>query len=349
MREIEGITDLGKLAAVKWRMTYACNYDCSYCIQRNARKKESRTGGVSADTEKCAAAAGEVSRIIDELGEKAESGVLLEMIGGEVTLLDLDRILGLITSPHLKRVNITTNFSKGADYFISLYRKLKERGVELVLTMSLHTPQTSLEKFESEILKFKAGADGATFKCETVTYDDTPDDPEMLPDGRIIEPEHKDKDYSGELWDFCEENGIDCMVDRDLTAPVDKPARGMKKRPRYRISFSDGTCKELLGRSALITGQDSDTSCFASGGAVASLGYYCTRDYDYVYIKQDRHVGFCKGGADSCKGIEPLEDFHVLDCPALCTVPRCSLCGRMSLSKNPDGISVKRKQDFFVF
>lgn len=347
MREIEKITDLGALAAVKWRMTYACNYDCSYCIQRK-RRTGSRTGGVCADTEKCAAAAPEVSRIIDELGERAESGVLLEMIGGEVTLLDLDRILALITSPRLKRVNITTNFSRGADYFLRLHRMLKARGVELDLAMSLHTPQTSLEKFKSEILKFKAGADGATFKCESVTYDDTPDDPGTGLDGKPIESGPVDKDYSGELWDFCAENGIDCIIDRDLTAPVDKPARAMRRRPRYRVSFSDGSCKEFPGRSAFITGQDSDTAYLASGGSVASRGYYCTRDYDFVYIDQDIHMGFCKDGGHFCKSVEPLENFHVLDCPTLCTAPRCSICGQMSLSKNPDGISVKRKQAFFI-
>lgn len=343
MKEVESITDLVALAAIKWRMTYACNYDCAYCIQRDARKKESRMRGIAADTEECAAAAGEVSRIIDELGERAERGVQLEMIGGEVTLLDLDRILGLITSRYLKRVNITTNFSKGADYFISLHRKLEARGVELVLTMSLHTPQTSLEKFESEILKFKAGAPGATFKCEAVAYDDSPGDPGIDVDGSFIEPETVEKDYSGELWDFCRENGIGCIVDRDLTAPVDKPPRATNKGARYRISFSDGTSKELLNRNTLITGQDSDTAYMASDGKVATNGYYCTRDYDYVYIERSRHVGFCSHGLHFCKGAEPLENFHVLESPVLCTLQLCSICGRMSLSKKADGISIKRK------
>lgn len=330
MRKIEKITDLGDMCAVKWRMTYVCNYSCPYCLQ----KKDA--GSLAEDSRRCAAAAPEVSRIISELGRRARKGVLLELIGGECTLLDLDSVLSEITSPFLKRVNITSNFSKGADYFLSLYKKLKKRNIELMPTCSLHTSNTTLEKYESEVLKFKSGAPDCVFKCESVTYDDTPDD---AAEGE--KPEEKEADPSDELYNFCLENGIACIIDRDLTGLPDKEAKQCNKKPRYRITFDDGTEKELLGRSPLITGQDKDTSYLAVGNGIVPRGYYCTRDYDYVYVHFDKHMGFCRNGEHFCKSLEPLAGFHVLDKPAMCDKPRCSLCGRMSIAKTTDGISVK--------
>ena len=58
--------------------------------------------------------------------------------------------------------------------------------------------------------------------------------------------------------------------------------------------------------------------------------YYCSLDYDYVYIDHTSHIGFKNGY--NCKIREPLEDFHFKDKCTQCK-SGCSLCGWMSVYK----------------
>lgn len=337
--DIRTIIDLGDMRTVKWRLTYCCNYRCSYCIQKRSIDAYERT--IAEDNERMLECAPEVNRIIDELGEGARNGVLLELIGGEATLLDLEALLEKITSSHLKRLNMTTNFSKGADYFLKLYNILKERGIEFSLIASLHTPQTDMETFKSEALKFVQAAPDAVLKCETVSFvaddDDGENDEESF--GGV-----KSTDSSDALVEFCKENGIGYVIDSDIShlSAHQGEAKSMSgnKKPRYRVVSEGGDEVLVYNRNRLITGQTEEfPDCSYKNRAVYTDGFYCTRDYDFVYLVFDQHMGFTrKDGYVYCKNTEPIADFHPSSEPRPCPNHACSICGRMSISRDKDSL-----------
>lgn len=340
---IRTIIDLGDMRTVKWRLTYCCNYRCSYCIQKKSIDAYERT--IAEDNERMLECAPEVNRIIEELGEGARNGVLLELIGGEATLLDLPALIERITSSRLKRLNMTTNFSRGADYFLGIYNTLKARGIEFSLIASLHTPQADIETFKSEVLKFVQAAPDAVFKCETVSFVADDDDEEMSVDGSDDSSSGvKSTDSSDALVEFCKANNIGYVIDSDISHLSDHQgeAKSMSgnKKPRYRVVSEEGDEVLIYNRNRLITGQAEEfPDCSYKNRAVYTDGFYCTRDYDFVYLVFDKHMGFT--ALDNyvyCKHTEPLADFHPASEPRPCPNHACSICGRMSISKDKDSL-----------
>ena len=143
---IRSIVDLKGMchSVIKWRLTDACNYKCSYCLRYSWSNKTQDLKNIKADNELAIKLIPEIARIINEMPGK----VKLDLIGGEVSLLDLETILkGIfaITNDKLFRLNITTNMFKPAEYYTNLCNLVYENGAELGITCSWHSERCTFE------------------------------------------------------------------------------------------------------------------------------------------------------------------------------------------------------------
>lgn len=319
---IEAVENLDEFKGViKWRVTHNCNFSCSYCIQNHCADQPDIWGTLEEDQNRSIAAAPEISRIMEEM--KAER-VKLDIVGGEVTLFDLEKLLSFITSNKMKKVYIVTNFHRPKEYFISLAEYLKSRNCELEICASWHSEAISFEEYSGKILELK-DVENLTIKCEKVNTGDNTEEVEKIKT-------------------FCEENGISYLIDADtsLTAKaVNRRIRGeiktmfKKPHPRFMLHKDDGTKQECWSQNALITGQEPNTEeqITKLKEGFKTNGWYCSRDIDYVYVTIDFHHGIVNG---QCKKKEPVTDFHIKEEPHQCEFPSCNFCGKMSVAKDKE-------------
>ena len=323
INDIRGIIDIKGLcdSVIKWRLTDACNYKCSYCLRYSWSNKTQDTSLVQQDNELAIKLIPEIARIINEMPGK----VKLDLIGGEVSLLDLETILtGIfaITGNKLYRLNITTNMFKSAEYYTNLCNLVNDNGAELGITCSWHSESCTFENFFEKFEQIKSPTNQKGIRCECVSRIDNQDDIK-----RFI--------------DYCESKGISYFVERDLNAlSEDKKnllvGSSSKKKDRYKVITDEG--KELLfkTRNEVISGEFTNYGFF-----VDAKNYYCTRDYDYTYIEKDIHMG--RIGNSDCKKVESIYDFHPLKEPEICEKPGCTLCGHMSVGNIKEDLIIKTK------
>jgi len=140
---------------VKWRVTYACNYHCSYCYQNERCNKNFERPFDLIETAK------KIDDLIKRVGAKKP---MIMMIGGEASLLPLNEIKWT-TNPD---IHITTNFSAPIEYYNSI--------PDLELCTSYHheynTPEAFYNKFKQLNVKNKF--------VEMVYNDDTKEDVNAL-------------------------------------------------------------------------------------------------------------------------------------------------------------------------
>lgn len=320
MSELETLKDLmGKVQSViKWRLTDVCNYDCEYCLRRIFVKDANLSNSVRLknDLESCEKVIPEVSRIINELPGK----VKLDLIGGEISLFNLhDFFIKLISGCNkdkLTRISMTTNMFRPADYYNDLINLCASYNVDLSVTCSFHDQIVSLSDFMNTFTKIKSNRLSTYIKAEMVST-------------------LNNQDLVKQFIDYCESNNLTYAVERDMfLSPDEKKLVIAKssslKSPRYLAEFSDGSTLECLTRNDFITNGDNGNSF-----GIDTTGKYCSRDYDYVYLEEDKHYGRILSRPElCCKGREPIEDFHVLKQPELCTRGICSLCGHISISND---------------
>ena len=177
---IRSIIDLkGKCQSViKWRLTDACNYKCSYCLRYSWSNKTQDTSLVQQDNELAIRLIPEIARIINEMPGK----VKLDLIGGEVSLLDLETILNgifAITSDKLFRLNITTNMFKPAEYYTNLCDLVYKNGNVI---NEIKNGNGKIREFDidGEYLKFEGTLNGLCFiqiyssdKCFSFSFSKT--------------------------------------------------------------------------------------------------------------------------------------------------------------------------------
>ena len=319
---IEAIENLDEFKGViKWRVTHNCNFSCSYCIQRYCQDQPDIWGTLEEDEKRSIAAAPDISRIMDEM--KADK-IKLDLVGGEVTLFDLENLLSKIASQKLKKVYIVTNFHRPKEYFESLAEYLKTRSCALEVCASWHSECIDFETYSSKILSLK-DTENLTIKCEKVNTGDNPDE-------------------IGKIKEFCEANNISYLIDiaTDFSAKaVNRRIRGelktnfKKPHPRFMLYKDDGTQEECWSQNALITGQVAGTESQITQlkEGFMTKGWYCSRDIDYVYVMIDYHHGIAGG---KCRQKEPLADFHIQAEPHQCEFASCNFCGKMSVAKEKD-------------
>lgn len=296
---ISRITDLDQ-PTIKWRLTECCDYQCSYCIRRLMTRK---TSVLEEDIEQCKKAVPYLIKIIDGLTQRTNQKVKIDLIGGEVSLLNLKELLDMVQTENLNKINITTNLSVGAEYFLDLAQYLSSRNITFSLCCSFHPEFTDLDSFFYEAVKLKDK--GFHFKVETViTEINTQVD-------AFIER--------------AEQEGISYMAEEDLKNPdyTGKNVRSSKPNVRYHIYDKEGNVTEYRTRNEFILQYDY--------AAFPTTGYYCSRDYAYVYIEKDTVFGNSTNPDWVCKNVYPIEEYSLLDEPRQCNRKACTLCGHINL------------------
>ena len=288
---------------IKWRMTDICNYSCSYCIRSKTTESYSEETITEENTDLT-----QVAKDVNMLLENSDfSNIKIDLIGGEVTLLDLETILAEITTEKVTEFNITSNFSKSADYYINLAKLFP-----ISLTASLHSGCADKDVFfekaktvnEANVLKY--------FKCETVSCSDN----------------------QGDVEDFisnCETLGVDYIIDRNKEESITSEMKIALKRTGgaelYTVEFTDGTTKNFESKAEIFN--LFKNNAFAKGKAIHTGGMMCTCSTNYIYIQKDVIIGR-KEGESGCGNKMSVSEFKFLPAQK-CTCDFCTLCGRYSL------------------
>ena len=297
---------------IKWRLTNACNYKCSYCARSGLRDTDNE---FESDKEIIYNAIPQVARIINL---KNKPKVKLFLIGGEVTLFNLEELMDILLS-HLNsnfidKLTITTNLSKEVDYFISLSNFLEKNGIKLQLTTSWHSEFANFDLFFEKI-KVLSKIKNIELKLETVSTS-------------------LNKNFVEQFIDKCEALNVDYIIDPN-TLEANKEGlilKYKKERESFKVIFKDNSYDILATQKELIS---------KYGDLVLNKlfvkGFYCSRDNDCVYIDKNMHVGFTEDPfwqkGIKCKSYTPLETFVFKDKYTLCE-DGCSLCGAMSVARN---------------
>lgn len=287
-------------ATVKWRMTDICNYSCSYCV-RAKTLEEYDAEKINAENEELKSVAQKINALLEKSDFK---NIKIDLIGGEVTLLNLPLILDAISTEKVKEYNITTNFSQSAEYYIQLAKK-----IPLSMTASLHEQNADLNVFFEKAKAVKEAGVLKDFKCEAVSCAGNQD---II---KIFEEK-------------CKENGLEYIIDRDKNG-IEKTQKISSQREKnlYIAEFTDGTKKEFSSKAALLE-TFIDTK-FCKGRRVNTKGLVCTFSYNFIYIEKGTVLGRTKEDLRCCNRI-PIDKFEIFP-PAKCQIDYCSLCGFFSL------------------
>lgn len=295
---------------IKWRMTNQCNAHCSYCIHgRNITKIED----IERDQTQALETVVYINDLINRHPEKKT--VKLELIGGEVSMFDLKSILYKID--RLDCINITTNLLRDADYYLDLINYCDNRGVKLTMTASFHYELQSIDSYFNKMAKIKT---------KTVCAE--------MPSLK------ENQDLVKQFIDRCEKLDLDYMVDKDFRSINDKShliggARKKNRNPKYTVTFTDGSSVIYVARNQLMT----DPSIKENNGQkfLQVAGFYCTHDYNFVYIDIDTVIGWTKYNEYNCKVHTHIKDYDLLDSPRKCPLTDkslgCTLCGTFDVYK----------------
>lgn len=298
--KIKSIINNERMFTIKWRLTEWCNYRCSYCL-RKFKGQDTKLNEL-----KILAIAPQVNRLIDEAGKD----VKLNLIGGEVTYLNLIKIVSLLKSSNLKKIHITTNFSNKLSYYVELANYLLSRNIMLSMNISYHNEYDNLYDFIKKAVAFKTIALNLySFKLEFVV---APENESML----------------NSVKEKCEENNLDYLIELDKSQSEEYfktlNIKSSVQKPRWVINYTDGTSDKNITRSQLIN-QFEDK-------LFSTKDYYCTSGTTYIYIRENKVAknSTCVHGGQYI----PIEQYHINKEICKCDNPigKCSLCGDFSIS-----------------
>lgn len=254
MKKIIAIKDLDDMKVIKWRITEACNYHCSYCIRRPLVEK--------ANPENIKAALAvlpDVINLAERLANRHNMKVKIDLIGGEVSLHKetLDIVKGLGDSEAIGKINITTNLSQPVDWYLDLIDKSKKK---ISITASFHPEYADLDEFLEKAFTLSKVCQ---FKAETVI---------------TAEANHIDKFVA-----FCESHNMYYMCEENLFDPSlrGQAKKNIKEVARYQVTFDDGTEEYFNTRNEVIKTYGTE------GMLIDTTEMKCSRDYDYIYIERD--------------------------------------------------------------
>lgn len=312
MKSIKSIKDLDSAdCIIKWRITDLCNIKCSYCLRKYRQTRKATDELIKEQT-------GKLCTIIEQISEMLEKtkfkNVKIDLIGGEVSLFGLISVFKHIKSDKIKKINITTNFIKSADYYADLCNFLHKIGIRISITASFHYEFQTLENYLKKIEEVRNKFD--IIKCEMVS---TSENQELC------------KTFIKE----CEARELDYMLEADLSdSKLNARKNGLitanqKKqiKNRYLVEFTDGSKKEYSTRNQFLTDYEIEEN-FAQK-AIKTYGLICTNGFDYIYIDFDTVVSRTKTN-DNCTTKTPVAEYEFTE-PKECNQKICTLCGHCSL------------------
>lgn len=296
---------------IKWRITNQCNAHCSYCIHgRSITKVED----IKRDQNKALETVEYINDLINRHLEKKK--IKLELIGGEVTMFDLKSILEKIN--RLDCVNITTNLLRDTDYYLDLIKYCNNRNIKITMTASFHYEMQSIDNYFNKMTKI---SEYNTICAEMPSLDDN----QLL---------------VKQFIDRCNELDLDYMVDKDFRSLNDKShllsgARKKNRNPKYTVTFDDGSQQIYVARNQLMT----DKNIKENNGQkfLYVAGFYCTHDYNFVYIDIDTVIGWSEYDKCNCKKHINIKDYDLIKQPRKCMLNEksfgCTLCGTFDVWK----------------
>lgn len=306
---------------IKWRLTTACNLRCPYCIQTNDKKDHD----VELNKEFVMSLVEDVNRLVDSA---VGDSVNINLIGGECTLYDLKEIISKLHSPKLKKINVTTNFTRSAEYFIELSEYLKSRDIVFSLTVSWHKCAFTLEQFVKKVALVAPHIE--MFCAEAVSHEKNQND--MY-------------EFAAEM----EKLNIDYYIDTDKRFKSNIPLfytdkREKKTKYRYTVWYDDDEePTKLSTKSQLLANPRADNEN-VSHRFVSVKKRYCTVGWNYIYIDENgRAFARRTEGSKACGNRIPVSEFK-WGLPKVCGVNYCGLCGNMSLLS---GLSNKEELGYF--
>lgn len=296
---------------IKWRLTELCNYSCSYCIRKDSTQKIQS----EAIQEQNALILNTVPDVISIINNR-KLKTKINLIGGEVSLLDLPSILkslfSLQENNYISRISITTNFSRSINYYQTLITLCKKYNCEFTLTCSWHSEFMSLKEFIDKVIKLKKESE-IRISCETVSRENN-------------------KDLVQEFINLCEQNNIIYKIDTDFNSK-DKSNLVTKvsdlSKGGYRIIFDDNSEDHVKSLRLLLKQYGDDIAKH-----INTLDYFCSIDYDYICIRENN---FLSSEGCMCKKLKPLKEYKTPLKFKKCVHP-CSLCGSMSISKSEEDL-----------
>lgn len=291
------ITDLDDSCVIKWRLTDACNYHCSYCIRRPLVKDAKQP---KVDFDMCLEALPHVVRICEELNYINQKPIKIDLIGGEISIFDnLSTIFEeLYKCIPVQKVNLTTNLSRPIEYYTKLNDIALNYDKKLSMTASFHPEFTDLDTI-MEKCKTLYELLGSRFKCETVITDCN--------------------NQVEEFINRCEALGCYYMCEEDLldSTKHGTTVKNYKPSNRYKVIHDDGSIELYSTRNEVIK------KFGKKGLAMNTAGMACTRDHDYVYIEQNVVM--------LCGFQSPISNYRISEYPRYCVRGECTLCGHMSV------------------
>jgi len=130
---------------------YNCNYNCSYCFQRNIRKMAEVENDNVVNKKLLKTALKVVKLFNDEQFSKLYNNTI-QIIGGEPTLYDLNNIVKiLLTSKNIKNIRLFSNMSASAIIYKKIINICKANNSKLNLSCSFHPEKVSLKEFSDKI------------------------------------------------------------------------------------------------------------------------------------------------------------------------------------------------------
>ena len=130
---------------------YNCNYNCSYCFQRNTRKIV-EIENVNIINKKLLKTALKVVKLFNDEQLSKLYNNTVQIIGGEPTLYDLNNIVKiLLTSKNIKNIRLFSNMSAPAIVYKKIINICKINNSKLVLSCSFHPEKVSLKEFSDKI------------------------------------------------------------------------------------------------------------------------------------------------------------------------------------------------------
>jgi MoaA/NifB/PqqE/SkfB family radical SAM enzyme len=195
---------------IKWIVNNNCNYNCSYCFEKDFHKKNIDIYSVTKTAYK----------INDFVNKNNLTSIIL--LGGELFLLNKKIIFEILDILKNKKLNlyIITNFSKENSVYKKVYDFAKENFNKVEYKFSFHDEYISIENFFNKVENFLSENKGAKVKLQfTLTVSTEKYLQEFLNNVKEL----KSKEY-------------------DISEHIEK-AYSFKDKERKIISFSDTKVK----------------------------------------------------------------------------------------------------------
>lgn len=319
-KEIETVYQRRDTITVKWRMTDWCNYRCSYCIRAQKLQSNLESDSVFITRAK------KINSIMESIGKDYE----LNLIGGEVSYIDLKKVLAEFVSEHFKVLSITTNFSADIDVYKKLIQYCLNRNIDIKITISLHEEYVSVSDLVSKVLLI--GKDHLQYiKIEFVLT-------------------NENQKSARELKLLCEENGIKRHYDvcrnsdhkTDISKELIKEFNSSLKKTLRFLVFKDGTHGHTAKNNLFL--QTENVVGFPSKGLL------CWSSTVYIRLTKIR-TRTCREYKVIMQNIDDNEekaDFSLLNSFQICPLPYCMLCGNPVITSNKDRINELLKEGKIV-